>query len=73
MVGEVLEYNVFARMRGNGLSHVRASTCLEFLRGVLRFRFSSELRQWRKGLRATQASATPTDAPGPQLGEVARD
>jgi glycosyltransferase involved in cell wall biosynthesis len=69
----VLEYNVFARMRGNGLSHVRASTCLEFLRGVLRFRFSSELRQWRKGLRATQASATPTDAPGPQLGEVARD
>ena len=44
----VLEYNVFARMRGSGLSHVRAATCWEFLRSLLRYRFSSELSQWRK-------------------------
>ncbi|HEX6135369.1 MAG TPA: glycosyltransferase family 2 protein, partial [Longimicrobiales bacterium] len=35
----VLELNVFARMRGNGVSHVRASTCWEFLRSILVFRF----------------------------------
>jgi glycosyltransferase involved in cell wall biosynthesis len=43
----VLEYNVFARMRGSGLSHVRASTCWEFVKGILRLRFSSELRRWK--------------------------
>lgn len=34
------ELNVFSRLRGNGLSHVRAGTCFEFLRNLLRFRFS---------------------------------
>ena len=43
----VLEYNVFARMRGSGLSHVRASTCWEFFRSLLRYRFSRELSAWR--------------------------
>jgi polyisoprenyl-phosphate glycosyltransferase len=37
----VLELNVFARMRGAGLSHVRASTCWEFFRNLLAYRFSS--------------------------------
>jgi len=36
----ILELNVFARMRGNGLSHVRAGTCWEFFRDLLVFRFS---------------------------------
>ena len=44
----VLEYNVFARMRGSGLSHVRATTAWEFVKGVLRLRFSPELRRWRR-------------------------
>ncbi len=44
----VLEYNVFARARGNGLSHVRASTCWEFFTKLLKFRFSGELRDWRR-------------------------
>lgn len=44
----VLEMNVFARMRGNGLSHVRATTCWEFFRNLLRFRFSRALRGWRR-------------------------
>lgn len=43
----VLEFNVFARMRGNGVSHVRAETCWEFFATLLRFRFS---RQWRADL-----------------------
>jgi glycosyltransferase involved in cell wall biosynthesis len=51
----VLEMNVFARMRGNGLSHVRASTCLEFFRNLLRFRFSGKLRTWREQARARLA------------------
>lgn len=44
----VLEVNVFARMRGTGLSHVRASTCLEFLRELLRYRFTGVLGAWRR-------------------------
>lgn len=44
----VLELNVFARMRGAGLSHVRASTCLDFFRGLLEFRFSPRVRAWRR-------------------------
>ncbi|HEY2804503.1 MAG TPA: glycosyltransferase family 2 protein [Gemmatimonadales bacterium] len=46
----VLEMNVFARMRGNGLSHVRMSTCWEFFSYLVRFRFSRRLRDWRQGL-----------------------
>jgi glycosyltransferase involved in cell wall biosynthesis len=52
----VLEMNVFARMRGNGLSHVRPSTCLEFVRNLLRFRFSRDMARWRRE-RAVPAAA----------------
>ncbi|HSC29713.1 MAG TPA: glycosyltransferase family 2 protein [Vicinamibacterales bacterium] len=44
----VLEMNVFARMRSNGLSHVRASACLEFCVNLLRFRFGGALTEWRR-------------------------
>ena len=44
----VLELNVFARLRGSGLSHARAATCWEFLRDLVRYRFLGELRQWRR-------------------------
>lgn len=47
----VLEMNAFARMRGTGLSHVRASTCWEFFRQLLRYRFTSHLAAWRRSLR----------------------
>lgn len=49
----VLEFNVFARMRGNGLSHVRVMTCWEFLRNLLIFRFSPEVPKWRRNLDPT--------------------
>ncbi len=42
----VLEVNVFARMRGTGLSHVRPSTVWEFLVELLRYRFTGLLRPW---------------------------
>lgn len=42
----VLELNVFARMRGNGLSHVRPITCWEFFKHLLIFRFSPSMKRW---------------------------
>ena len=48
----ILEMNVFARMRGSGLSHVRASTCWDFFRRLLSFRFTGELKEWRRGLKS---------------------
>lgn len=48
----VLEMNAFARMRGTGLSHVRASTCWEFFRQLLKFRFTGHLKPWRRTLTA---------------------
>jgi dolichol-phosphate mannosyltransferase len=50
----VLELNVFARMRGAGVSHVRASTCWEFISTLLQARFSG---RWRPAI--TAASSTP--------------
>lgn len=51
----VLELNVFARMRGNGLSHVRVATCWQFLHRLVEFRCSGVFAAWEK--RARQASA----------------
>ncbi len=55
----VLEFNVFSRMRSNGLSHVRPSTCWDFLRGLAELRFSSRLRRWRRETLARAASISP--------------
>jgi glycosyltransferase involved in cell wall biosynthesis len=44
----IIELNVFGRMRGNGLSHVRMETCWEFFVSLLAFRFS---RRWRQELK----------------------
>ena len=46
----VIEMNVFARMRGNGLSHIRGSTCWEFFSNLLGFKFGRGLARWRKSL-----------------------
>lgn len=54
----VMEVNVFARMRGTGLSHVRPSTCWEFLRELLRYRFGGVMSEWRRDhLEAARAAA----------------
>lgn len=44
----VLEVNVFARMRGTGLSHVRPATCWEFFTELLRYRFTGVMARWRR-------------------------
>jgi glycosyltransferase involved in cell wall biosynthesis len=46
----VIEVNVFARMRGSGLSHVRMATCWEFFTYLLGFRFSGKLKAWRNAV-----------------------
>jgi glycosyltransferase involved in cell wall biosynthesis len=50
-----LELNVFARMRGNGLSHVRPAACWEFFRKLMAYRFGG-LREWRRGLEGQSAA-----------------
>ena len=52
----VVELNVFARMRGNGLSNVRAATCWEFFRDLLVYRFSGTLPRWRRETLVASAS-----------------
>jgi len=43
----VLEFNVFARMRGHGLSHVSPHACWEFACNLLKYRFSDF---WKRDL-----------------------
>jgi len=55
----VLELNVFARMRGAGHSNVRASTCLEFFRHLMEYRFSD---RWKREINAYDpAGLAPLD------------
>lgn len=55
----VVEFNVFARARGRGVSHVHASTMWEFFTYLLKFRFSSKLHDWR--LRRPGADSTSSE------------
>ena len=52
----VLELNVFARMRGAGVSHVRASTCWEFLSALVQARLTG---RWRPTPVATPLPSVP--------------
>jgi len=56
----VLEFNVFARMRSAGLSHVRASTCSEFFRELLVARFTSRWHVERSALAAALGAPART-------------
>lgn len=58
----VLEMNVFAQMRSAGVSHVRLTTCWEFLVKLLQARFTGSLRPWKRevaGLPAIEAPPAP--------------
>ncbi len=62
----VLELNVFARMRGSGVSHVRGETIAEFIRSLLLFRFSPG---WRRDLKRPRLGAgAVAGAPGSASG-----
>jgi glycosyltransferase involved in cell wall biosynthesis len=43
----IIEFNVFARLRGGGVSHVKPATCWEFIRNLLVYRFGSH---WKREL-----------------------
>ena len=58
----VLEVNVFARMRGTGLSNVRAATCWQFFRDLLVYRFSGILPRWKRGVLASGAGLPAANA-----------
>jgi len=57
----VMEFNVFGRLRGNGLSHVRVGTCWEFFRNLLIFRFSPEMSQWKHDVKQGFTGSTASD------------
>ena len=59
----VIEMNVFARMRGHGLSHVRAATAWEFFSTLLRYRFGADMARWRKSVEPLPAQ--PLTEPNP--------
>jgi glycosyltransferase involved in cell wall biosynthesis len=62
----VLELNVFARMRSSGVSHVRPAAVWEFLRYLLRLRFSRVwLRDFREALRDLEDSAAESRLAAP--------
>jgi glycosyltransferase involved in cell wall biosynthesis len=53
----VIEFNVFARLRGAGVSHVKAGTCWDFFSNLVKYRFGgkwkSELVRDRSALTAS--------------------
>ncbi|MCP4358976.1 MAG: glycosyltransferase family 2 protein [Chloroflexi bacterium] len=49
----ILEFNVFGRLRGNGLSHVNVNTVGEFFWKLLQYRFSPDLGNWKRELEQT--------------------
>jgi len=55
----VIEFNVFARLRGGGVSHVKAGTCWEFFRNLLRYRFHGDWKRELKHDRAAVAECSP--------------
>lgn len=54
---DVLEFNVFARMRSRGISHVRASTCWDFIKNLFIFRFTGKLSRWKESVRDFEIKA----------------
>ena len=68
----VLELNVFSRMRGNGLSHVRPSTCWEFFRSLLSYRFTGRLSAWRRTAKLPPPGSEAPAAPAPALETATR-
>ncbi len=58
----IVEIDVEGKLRQGGSSNVRWTTCFEFLRNILRYRFGSPLRGW-SGLRKHSTRAYAAAAP----------
>lgn len=59
----IVEHDVQGQMRQGGQSNVRATTCMEFMKNILRFRFGRPLRAWKKSIRQAAARAAAGRAP----------
>jgi dolichol-phosphate mannosyltransferase len=62
----VIELNVFARMRGAGLSHVRAATCWQFIRNLVAYRLSRDISRWRSEVGHSPRAVAAASASGRQ-------
>ena len=51
----VMEFNVFARLRGAGVSHVKPGTCWDFFSNLVKYRFSG---QWKRELARDRSAMT---------------
>lgn len=62
---KVLERDVVGLPRAGGKSNVQYATCLQFVKNILRYRFGSPLREWKRSVRRKAASekAHPAQAP----------
>jgi hypothetical protein len=58
----IMEFNVFARLRGAGDSHVKAGTCVDFFGNLVKYRFRNH---WKHDLvrdRSAMTAPTPVNA-----------
>jgi glycosyltransferase involved in cell wall biosynthesis len=55
----IMEVNMFGRLRGNGLSHVRPSTCWHFLKRIIQFRLSTG---WQTDVESVSMHTQSADA-----------
>ena len=53
---KILERDVEGLPRAGGKSNVRYSTCLQFARNILRYRFGGEHRAWKRSVRKLERS-----------------
>jgi hypothetical protein len=62
----VLERDVEGLARAGGTSNVRYSTCLQFVKNILRYRFGSAIRAWKKSLRQQPAPVAEAHVQAPE-------
>jgi polyisoprenyl-phosphate glycosyltransferase len=55
---KILERDVEGLARAGGKSSVRYTTCLQFMKNILRYRFGGEFRAWKRGVRKLERAAT---------------
>lgn len=61
----VCERNVKGLMRQGGKSNVRYSTCLQFLKNIVRYRFGGELKRWKETVQQSAYWQQRQQAPAP--------
>ena len=73
---KILERDVEGLPRAGGKSNVRYSTCLQFAKNILRYRFGSAHRAWKRSVRKlerTQLSSIDQSSAAPPAAVAAPD